>query len=168
MDVRALYHQGEDAWYGLLDKVEKAVPVYKVIDPVDKIIPSFAVALGLVLLLLVFGIILPVFSGSGDVVLSFRDEQGSPAAGVGVQISYNGIVVEETTNSVGKILLKGIANGTTLFVSVQDDTYAPLQSEKNVGNEKTLTFILSLQEAPPSELTFNFTDGGGISLNGKT
>jgi|GEM_PF-1705061 len=44
------YYYFEGKWYDTLDKIEKRIPVYKIIDPIDKVVPSFM----LFLLLMVF------------------------------------------------------------------------------------------------------------------
>ncbi|MDD3083708.1 MAG: hypothetical protein PHP82_01670, partial [Candidatus ainarchaeum sp.] len=48
------YYFFEDKWYNMLDKIEPKIPVYKIIDPIDNVIPSFV----LFLLVLFFIIIL--------------------------------------------------------------------------------------------------------------
>ncbi len=45
MGIKDLYFWLEDAYYGFLDHVQKVIPVYSLIDPIDRIIPSFAILL---------------------------------------------------------------------------------------------------------------------------
>lgn len=164
-----MYHSAEDAWYSFLDKVDTVIPIYSVVDPIDKVVPSFAIVLALLAALLFVFVGLPLLGGgSTDVVLNFRDEQGNPIQGLSVQVSYGDFSSEPVTNSLGNIPLSNVPVGTTIFVSAQHPNYGAFSEEATVSepNEK-LSFTLSLSKAPPSELSFQFTDLGGLSLSGK-
>ncbi|MEK6902080.1 MAG: hypothetical protein AABX02_00635, partial [archaeon] len=173
MGLKDLYHSLEDKWYVLLDKVDTVVPVYRVIDPLDKIVPSFVVLLVAAFLVTVWfsaGILnVGGLGGNTDVVLSFRDEQGNTLNGITASISYGSTApITKTTNSVGNIVLSGIPVGTSLKVSVTDPGFDPLNESKMVEkqNEK-MVFTLASKTIPASELSFQFVDGGGLSLGGK-
>ena len=52
MGLRDFYYSLENKYYGLLDKLDKnGIKVYKVVDPIDKVIPSFV-------LVILFGLLL--------------------------------------------------------------------------------------------------------------
>ena len=52
--VKGFYYNLEDKWYDVLDALDKKqVPVYKIIDPIDKIIPSFLLFILLLLFILI-------------------------------------------------------------------------------------------------------------------
>ncbi|MBI4052686.1 MAG: carboxypeptidase regulatory-like domain-containing protein [Candidatus Diapherotrites archaeon] len=54
--LKELYYSAEDRYYSLLDALQaKGAPVYGVVDAVDRVVPSFALLLAMVLLVLVFG-----------------------------------------------------------------------------------------------------------------
>ncbi|GEM_PF-4475987 len=49
--IKRVYFGIEDAYYGFLDRVNEAIPVYKVIDPIDQFVPSLMLFFVLFLLL---------------------------------------------------------------------------------------------------------------------
>jgi len=52
--LKDIYYGGEEKWYGFWDKVDAHIPVYKIIDPIDNVIPSFALFLIIIFLILLF------------------------------------------------------------------------------------------------------------------
>ncbi len=170
MGWHEIYHSAEDKWYGFLDSLDaKNVPVYSVIDPIDKVVPSLAVVL--TVLVVALGIlILPLLGvGGSDVVLSFTDTQERAISGLSVDLTFNNESTTLITNSVGKIILKGVGVGTEIEVNVDDPQYQKLSTqEKITERNQTLTFSLTPRNVVPSQLTFQFVDGGFQSLDGKT
>ncbi|HPM86287.1 MAG TPA: carboxypeptidase-like regulatory domain-containing protein [archaeon] len=55
MGLKDFYYSLEEKWYGFWDKIDTHIPVYKILDPIDAIIPSLILFLVLILLLLAFG-----------------------------------------------------------------------------------------------------------------
>ena len=53
LKLKSAYYFLEDKWYSLLDKIDKHAPIYKVIDPIDRVIPSFVLFLLVILFLLI-------------------------------------------------------------------------------------------------------------------
>ncbi len=172
MGLKDLYHSLEDKWYAFLDKVDGVVPIYRVIDPLDKIVPSFLLLIIMAFLVTVWfsaGILnVGGLGGKPDVVLNFRDEQGNNLSGVTATISYGENTLTKTANSVGNVVLNGIPLGTSLSVTVNDPRFDPLSENQTVekSNEK-LIFTLASKSITPSELSFQFVDTGGLSLGGK-
>jgi hypothetical protein len=54
MDLKDTYTNLEDKWYATLDRADNIIPVYKIIDPVDKVIPSFILFLIILIILILF------------------------------------------------------------------------------------------------------------------
>jgi len=49
-----IYNNLEDKWYDFLDSLnKKGVPVYKIVDPIDKVVPSFILVLILLIIILI-------------------------------------------------------------------------------------------------------------------
>ena len=48
--IKSFYFSLEDKYYSLMDKLNEKIPVYKVIDPIDKVVPSFLVLICFLLL----------------------------------------------------------------------------------------------------------------------
>ena len=84
------YYFFEDKYYALLDRIDTKVPVYKIIDPIDKIFPSFVLLLIIIAALVIF-LLLPVISGALFGAQEFR-------AGI--------LVVDETETPVTDALVK--------------------------------------------------------------
>ncbi|HZX19557.1 MAG TPA: hypothetical protein VFF13_00920, partial [archaeon] len=54
--VKDIYYKWEDKYYDFLDQLEgQKIPVYKVVDPIDKVFPSFLL---LLILIFLFGVAL--------------------------------------------------------------------------------------------------------------
>lgn len=56
MGLKEIYYSMEEKWYGFWDKVDAHIPIYKIIDPIDSVIPSLVLFLVLIILLLAFGV----------------------------------------------------------------------------------------------------------------
>ena len=56
-----IYSNLEVKYYDVLDKVNEKIPIYKIIDPIDNVVPSFA----LLLLLIFLFIVLLLLKGCG-------------------------------------------------------------------------------------------------------
>ncbi|MFH1588862.1 MAG: carboxypeptidase-like regulatory domain-containing protein [Candidatus Diapherotrites archaeon] len=84
--IRGVYFSFEEKWYAFLDVLDaKKIPVYKIIDPIDKVIPSFALFLGLsaLIVLLIFALVLMlVFGGGKSSVLFYVHSDNVPLEGV--------------------------------------------------------------------------------------
>ena len=97
ISIADIYYKIEDKWFDLLDWLEAhSIPVYKIIDPLEKRgIPSLPVfvALSLILLYLIFGVLL---AGGGPLVC-FEDDKGDAVANADFkilqddEIVYNGV-----------------------------------------------------------------------------
>ncbi|MEM4662794.1 MAG: PKD domain-containing protein [Candidatus Diapherotrites archaeon] len=59
--IKSVYYFFEDRYYGVLDQINKVIPVYKVIDPIDKRFPSFVLLLLLLLFVACWFFLLPMF-----------------------------------------------------------------------------------------------------------
>jgi PKD repeat protein len=60
--IKELYYAIEDRYYGVLDKINKVIPIYKIIDPIDKHVPSLLLFTGIILIILLWMFILPMFA----------------------------------------------------------------------------------------------------------
>lgn len=122
----SFYHKLENSWYNFLDKVEKKVPVYKVIDPIDRVFPSLI--LFIIVLVLIFGVgfyyfFVLNFSLYTNVIFEINSEDGSALSGVVFDYEYedkgelvNGKV---TSNDKGILLIENVPVGTELFLSTK-------------------------------------------------
>jgi hypothetical protein len=88
--VSGFYHFFEDKWYDLLDKIDSKVPVYKIVDPIDKIIPSFIVFLLIVVFLIFAGMYFIQFSSPYELTITTFDSS--------------------TTKTLSRVMLTGMIN----------------------------------------------------------
>jgi hypothetical protein len=117
--VKDIYFSAEEKWYGMLDKLDEHVPVYKVVDKVDQVVPSFAlfiIIIIILLLLLGIGLFGLVGGAGGEVVLqlSIVDNQGNGISGA--QVTLDGIDETYYSNDFG--LVEDITVGATRSIAV--------------------------------------------------
>ena len=88
--LQNFYYSMEDRYYAVLDWLEaKGIPVYKIVDPVDEVIPSFALSC-LVALVLVLGIVWILFFTQQYYSVTVKViELESQEAVSGVRVDYN-------------------------------------------------------------------------------
>jgi len=139
-----IYYFFEDRWYILLDKLNNYLPVYKVIDPVDKVVPSFILFLLLLLFILVLLGYLAQFTSPYDVTFTTLDSSTSETlSGVRVFGSVQGEIFEKTTLTDGTALVSVMGKsvntyqllGRMLFSSPIESFTAVVSAEKS-GYEK--------------------------------
>lgn len=102
-------YQGlEDRYYSLLDRLDqKGIPVYNVIEPIDRLIPSFVLVLIFMAFLLVLGAYVVVDRGlekSVPLSIEFLDESNTPLSGLLVSYSFDGENKSLETNEKGVFL----------------------------------------------------------------
>ncbi len=130
-----LYYKWEDKWYGFLDKVQERIPVYKVIDPIDKVVPSFALFSGIILILVGWGLFALVFGTIQQSVFSVQivDADGQPVEGINVSFSYNETTDTFPTNQSGSTAPVTVTPGTNVTVSFFASGFGEI--EKNYTTE---------------------------------
>ncbi len=88
--VSGFYHFFEDKWYDVLDKIDTKIPVYKVVDPIDQVIPSFIVFLLIVVFLIFAGMYFIQFSSPYELTITTFDSS--------------------TTKTLSRVMLTGMIN----------------------------------------------------------
>src|SRR3989338_2552802 len=113
--VKDIYYKWEDKYYDFLDQLEgQKIPVYKVVDPIDKVFPSFLLlliliflfgfALFFILLAVVFPGLLGGILGGGNIArFAVVNQDAEPAADVLVTITFDdGSSAPATTDAFGE------------------------------------------------------------------
>lgn len=152
--LKDFYFACEDKWYAGLDFLDRhGLPVYKVIDPIDKKIPSFAVFAFLLLLGLAFFF----FSFGGliqgqNVTVQFQvvDEESSPLPNVPIAFSFLGTEITKTSDSEGTIELS-VPEGTKINYEVDLDKYEIVK--KSVSASANTIEVIQLAELQSDTLT---------------
>lgn len=128
--LKGFYFAIEEGYYGALDKVNEHLPVYDVIDPIDKIVPSMVlfgvlalVAAGLAGFALLGGI--PVGPGEDTLIVTVKDKD-SALGGASVtfkKIGETKAIPPVETDSSGKASMPGLKSGDSVEVSVSVQGY---------------------------------------------
>ncbi|MFH1751458.1 MAG: carboxypeptidase-like regulatory domain-containing protein [archaeon] len=153
--LKDFYYGMEEKWYKLMDGIDsKGIPVYKIIDPIDKIIPSFILfiliilALIVIVLVSVFGLGLPLLTPAGqEAVITVKViDSGTSSAltSVTVKVIYMDDTTDfKTTNSNGEITGLNALTGDTITFEVQQAGYKAFSESFDIVNA-TETFTLRL------------------------
>ncbi len=108
-----IYNAAEDQWYAFFDWLNNYVPVYSLIDPIDKVIPSFVLFILLVLALigglLYYGGFFAAPPGIEAGILGaqflVQDAVERPIAGAQVAVAYDDQAEAYETNGFGEFEL---------------------------------------------------------------
>ena len=120
MTIKGVYTALEDKWYDFWDKVDTKVPVYKIIDPIDSIIPSMVLFILVTILLIAF---LIFFSLSSEQVFEAKFTILSPEGTVVEDSLIIAQLLEEEklikdltkrTDSSGQLVYSGVKKGQTI------------------------------------------------------
>ncbi|MCR4368451.1 MAG: carboxypeptidase regulatory-like domain-containing protein, partial [archaeon] len=164
--IKKFYFSLEDKYYAVLDELDKSIPVYKVVDPIDKIFPSFILLIILVLLLLLgIGILLLGAVSPQSTVFVVVDEDGSPIDGASVNVTFDdGTAQGFVTGASGEFSL--VPKGKTLTVEVDLDGYEHYSEVFEVDGLIRPEIIL--KEAAPefSQKVIQIKDSEGEPLSG--
>jgi|GEM_PF-3802291 len=111
MGLRDFYYSMEERYYKVLDALDaKGIPVYKVIDPVDKVMPSFILFL-IILGLIVAGVVYAIAIAAGispsthDIVVTFIDKSGNAISDLSLTATFGDTTDQITTNALGAVLM---------------------------------------------------------------
>ncbi len=109
MGIQDIYYKLENGYYSILDKIDKAgLHVYAIVDPIDKVVPSFALILGLfgliiLALIFYFAFMFGSVGPSTPVTFYFVDKSGNPVADANVEMLLNSTPYSYTTTKLGTI-----------------------------------------------------------------
>ncbi|MFA5930874.1 MAG: hypothetical protein WC821_01020 [archaeon] len=178
--LKDIYYLGEEKWYAFWDKIDAHVPVYKVIDPVDNIVPSFALFLILIfltLLLLGMGLFGIVGTTPATLKLSVVDSDGASVSGA--KVTLVGIEGEYYTNEFGMIQELSVAYNSVIEVTAEkgeQTTTVPVTIDdfvkveelrlpvKRVSfSQKAIRFETETGEIATGEMTLVYRCSSGIT-----
>ncbi len=139
-----------------MDKIDKILPVYKVIAPIDKIVPSFILFLALCL-----GFILLIGAGifSQGIVLNIVDEQGIAISGVSVYYSEGLKEGQLETGKDGKVIVP--LDKATIVIS--KDGYKEVNEFFEKGSHKIILEKGSVKfESSTKKIIFQDSSGARL------
>ncbi len=129
------FFQGiENGYYDLLDGLDsKGIPVYAVIDPIDKIVPSIWIWFLLIVGLLAFALV-GIQEKPVSNFLRFLDSSDSPLKDVAVELKANGPSQSLVSNADGKVLFE-LPVGSVVSVKATKTGFNLYQRTLVVGKE---------------------------------
>ncbi len=163
----AVYFALEDKYYAALDKLQPKVPVYSVVDPVDKVVPSFGIILAVVVALFGFGLFSlagGLFSGGGvELTATFTDAAGSPVSNVLVSLEKNGeVIFSQSTNVRGEVVLSASAGEYEL--RALKDGYTSIFESITLNRDTSQAFTLKELVSAAKQRALLIQDASGNVL----
>ncbi|HLC36174.1 MAG TPA: carboxypeptidase-like regulatory domain-containing protein, partial [archaeon] len=159
----ALYQSLEEAYYNAVDSINKIIPVRKVTDPIDKVVPSMIVFL--LIILAVVALIALQFIPSGalgqsNVFLTFEDSQGQPLQGVQVKATFNNSTQEFSSNEKGEVSFTVPFGSQIKIEGTKKNFESILRSiEANKDSLKLSIPLISLASSAKKRITLAKPDG---------
>ncbi len=185
--LKDFYYFFEDRYYEFLDKVNEKVPVYKVIDPIDRVFPSFVIFILLLLLIFLF-LVLLIFGGKGgpleplanaiwslvSSVLSLFgllkssaakfiviDNDNNPISNAEVAIEAGKDIETISTNYFGEAKFSLFAEKAKVTVKAQG--FKPFESEMKLEAGKLYKITLEKTvSSTPKQIIFELRDERGL------
>ena len=107
--LKNAYFALEDKWYSFLEGLDERLPfrVTSLTDPIDKVVPSFAVVVTLAFVLIAAGafLLLGGLPHNSQVTLTFLDDEGNIVEGAQVNLTYLDETRPFTSNEFGRVEL---------------------------------------------------------------
>ena len=169
--IKGFYFKLEEKYYDFLDSVNAHVPIYEIIDPIDKVVPSFL--LFIALFLAAAGLVLAgVFGlgglGNDTLTISVQDSDANPISDATVTFSRDDSVVSSVqTDALGIAVLAGVKQDESIEVVAEKDSY--LSSSKTIiiaSLPAAENILLDLASQASSERTIRLLDELGQPVSG--
>lgn len=175
--VKKIYFSLEDKYYEVLDAVQKKIPVYSIVDPIDKIVPSFGVLLAALFLVVGSGLF---FIAGGisfapenvTLSLSFNHEDGAPAEGVLISVNLAPefaspspdlvFPLSKTTSAQGKVAFS-LPPGTYV-VLVEDAAFESFSQVVDLKESSSKIFSLKASTPQSASRSLLIQDSSGSIL----
>ncbi len=166
-NIKDLYYSVEDKYYSLLDKICQAIPIYSVIDPIDKFVPSFLLIL-IIIVAAFLAIVLPVIGQPGEVKLDLElaDADNNPISNAEILVSFPGKTLTLKSNALGKVEASVPAN-SEISISVKAEGFDDAAKTITTGTASLNEKITLLKKETLLEKTITFVDASGKRILGK-
>jgi hypothetical protein len=160
------YYWLEDKWYSLLEKIDTKVPVLWITDKIDSVIPSFALFILLLIVLLLAGAFI-ISSGpltKEQVTLTVLTVQDAPIQGAIISITQSCAgtkTISLPTNDEGKITFTACQN--IIEFSITKEGYETTSGRISI-DEKEKIIRLAQGQLPPARLTVKIVNNNGTII----
>jgi hypothetical protein len=152
--LKKVYFFFEDRYYALLDKINKVVPVYKVVDPIDKAVPSFPLLIGLIALVIIFFMMFSFAPSPMVATLHVVDNKNDSLEGVVIELSFENQKKELLTNKWGEATLEMSSPEAKATASLSKGGFEDLEREVTLAVDETT----SLTMQPVKAISFDPAD----------
>ncbi|MDD5148433.1 MAG: carboxypeptidase regulatory-like domain-containing protein, partial [Candidatus ainarchaeum sp.] len=157
--IKSVYYLFEDRYYGILDRIEKAIPVYKIVDPIDRVFPSFIlciIAIALIIAFLLWG-----FLGGGfgflftpatfQAKILVTDESRAKISGASLSIAFLDSELNAKTDANGEAKIEIPKEEIDAAITVEKTGYEKI-SEEDIALSAKTTAKITLKKLPPPPL----------------
>ncbi|MDP2974284.1 MAG: hypothetical protein Q8N60_04490, partial [Candidatus Diapherotrites archaeon] len=160
------YYALEDRYYAVLDKINQYVPIYKIIDPIDKAFPSFILFIILIACLIIFFALLTWPAAAFSAIISVVDESGSPLEGVSINLLLGDANNYLSTDSWGDANVALAARTVTATAAFSKQGFEDQAKKISLsGGEKTKIELKGITATfQPVERTIKVVDGDTSDL----
>ncbi len=173
--LKGFYYALEDRYYEALDRANEFVPVYSIIDPIDKIVPSFLLFLLFLLLLLLLlggsyfagdplglGGLLGI--GAGPAKFRVIDSSSKALGSVAVSLSTLGNQEVKTSDSFGEFQTTFYGRGVS--VSAKQKGFKDFSDKIDIAPGKKYTVkLVPASSLLAKKIDFEIADGDGERLD---
>jgi hypothetical protein len=140
---RAGYFFFEDRYYDLLDKINGHVPIYKIVDPIDRVIPSFVLFLAIVFLLAATFVFFSLSSVAFSATFRAVDEDNSPIENLNISVSFPEETISLETDEWGEASLSFIGEEREATVTLSKEGFEQLTETVTLQANKLFEFVLT-------------------------
>ncbi len=168
--IKEFYYSIEEKYYDFLDSINERIPVYEIIDPIDRIAPSLLVFIFLGLVFLALGglAFLGFFEGPKDTLtINVIDKDAKAIEGALVSFSkQDADVVLVKTDSEGNAKYFGVKENDKVNVKVSKDGYVQVEKAVliNVVPQVEVVTLEKEAEASLTERTIKLVDSFGQTI----
>ena len=147
--LKDLYYGLEGKYYAILDRIDKAIPIYKIVDPIDRIVPSFAIVLIVIILLLLFGgwFLFTSFIAKPTVGITIQVESRSGDLISGASVKLVDLGKTFTTNSKGIVEKQEFEKNAVIKYEVSKTGFVKKISSFTADKSKVQSIILTEEAA---------------------
>src|SRR3989344_2023725 len=172
MGIKEIYYSMEESYYKFLDKIDAKIPIYKIIDPIDKIVPSFIlilVAAILAVIVLASFLIPPINPADSQLLIVVKDDANQPLYNVKIDISGEKFNQRDArTDESGRLEFESVPYGEVLEISAKKNGYVAEIKNIQVRNApETVQIVLKKEEQPIEPITIQFLAPSGYKLEGE-
>jgi len=175
--IKDFYYSIEEKYYNFLDSINDTVPVYSIVDPIDKVVPSFLLFGALFFLLIILAVFFVtggISIGNNAFTISVHDSENNPVSGASVTfLRNNDVLSTQQTDVLGIARITGVNVDDEIEVIVEKSGFITfrdsflifelpqaqnilLQGENTGSETRTIRLVDSLGQPIREAFTLKF------------